>query len=221
MADQLRHADVPGASPVREAVGAFLAEGDLYDNLLADGDPSTIPSAIGLQSLGIGFDHAEELIKRSSLTTLFQAANSDVVALEHTLFLTFRCCKSLEQVDPESGFFRFSSSKARSISIVHSLRGAHHFILGIYVKHYEPMSVEDYIDQARSSYMREEELPSSAFASRLLSIQANRSFVYSEPVPVETRSQMLMGVYAMTTFQKHLPAYEEELVRLLECFPGF
>ena len=221
MADQSRREDMPGACPVREVIRGFLTEGGLYDNLLADGDPANISSVIGLQALDIGYAHAKRLITDSSLVELFRKTNPDVLALEQALFLICQCHKALDEENADDGFARLYSSRVLKIALIQYLGGALHYSQSVYEKYYEPNNVKGYMDTGSATYLRSMELPSAALASRLLTIQGSRNFVQREPVSVSTRNQMLMGVYAMTALQKNVPAYKHELLKLLECFPGF
>ncbi|MDJ0623087.1 MAG: hypothetical protein QNJ17_08975 [Desulfocapsaceae bacterium] len=220
MSDQLRSGEEKqGTYPVWEVIRESLSEGGLYDSLLGDGNPATIPHAIGLKALGIGFANAEELLNDTTLSELFKSCNRDVLALEEALFLICQSENTLDQQPLEEVFKQFTSSRVNQRTITEYLGGTRRFIHDLYAKYYDRQSLEDFIKQACSKYSREKSLPSGALASRLFDYMGSKNFAKSAPVAINTRNQMLLGMRAMKTFQKSVPEFHQALDDLFSCFP--
>lgn len=218
MSEQLRSDGKQGANPVLVVVRESLSEGDLYDSLLEDGDPATIPATIGLLSLGIGFANVEELQDDTTLSELFNSTNPDLLALEVALFLICQSEKALNQKTVDNVVANLTIKSTSKVALAGYLRGARRYIHGLYARYYDQVNLDSYVDQACSKYSREKALPSAALASRLLECIGSINFDKGEPIPINTRNQMLLGVHAMKTFQKSMPKFHQSLDNLLSCF---
>lgn len=218
MSDQIMSGGKQGAGPVWEIVRESLSEGNLYDSLLEDGDPATIPAAIGLLSLGIAFANAEDLQNDTALSVLFKKSNADVLALVEALFLICQSENALNQDTANDVEITLAIKKISKEALAEYLLGARRYIHGLYGRYYDQVNLDIFVEQTCSTYSREKMLASAALASRQLECIGSRNFTKSEPVPINTRNQMLLGVRAMKTFQKSVPEFHQSLDNLFSHF---